>query len=204
MATEDFTTYTEVDPNSDIAVTASRLTIDTMRRDVAAYVKKDYGAIYFRNFKHDVATKLTAAQILAGFSCWGVSNGSNTRKEMGDNDEGQDVRIGHDGSALKLQVQDHETANKDDMSISLDTTYYLTITRVDTSLTVAVYSDAARTTLLDTLSITCGDARYQYVFGVLSSAGAVYVASTASGWIEDLALTALPPAVQSLSLCLND
>ena len=40
-AVEDFTTYTEADPNSKITVTSSKIDVDTMRSDDEGYVYKD-------------------------------------------------------------------------------------------------------------------------------------------------------------------
>ena len=51
---EDFTTYTEVDPNSRISVTSSRVAVAAMPRGDVAYVYKDFGAGHFAgNFSID-------------------------------------------------------------------------------------------------------------------------------------------------------
>lgn len=60
------------------------------------------------------------------------------------------------GDAWSFEVRDSTTANTDDMlSISKDTTYYMTMQKVGTTLTLRIYTDAAKTTLADTLTITC-------------------------------------------------
>ena len=48
MAYEDFTTFTEVDPNSHISTTATRVTYAGLARNEVAYLYKDYGAGYFQ------------------------------------------------------------------------------------------------------------------------------------------------------------
>ena len=45
--TENLTTYTEVDPNSTITVSSSRVTVHGMRRNAYEYICKDFGAGYF-------------------------------------------------------------------------------------------------------------------------------------------------------------
>ena len=47
MAVEDFTTYTEVDPNSRITVSSTKVTWASVQRDEDAYVYKDKGVNYF-------------------------------------------------------------------------------------------------------------------------------------------------------------
>ena len=58
---EDFTTYTKVDPNSRITVTASKVSFAGLASNESAYVYKDKGANYFAgNFTHKFDCKFTA------------------------------------------------------------------------------------------------------------------------------------------------
>lgn len=47
MPNEDFTTYTETDPASDLTVTASKITVDTMARNVSSWLVYDFGVNFF-------------------------------------------------------------------------------------------------------------------------------------------------------------
>ena len=53
MATQDFTTYTEVDPSGIITVTSGKVAFNGDCRDGNAnYVYKDFGAAYFDGDLH--------------------------------------------------------------------------------------------------------------------------------------------------------
>ncbi|GAH55610.1 unnamed protein product, partial [marine sediment metagenome] len=95
MAIEDFTDYAEEDPNTDITKTASRITTDTMRRDVSAYVYKDKGSGHFSgNFEHKVDVRLTAAGTNYGTVIhWALAN------SIGDEDE-----VAADGNNINVQT----------------------------------------------------------------------------------------------------
>lgn len=56
MGYEDFTTYTEVDEDSDITVTPSKCDVDTLRRDALSYVRDDNGAAHFGDIEHSCTT----------------------------------------------------------------------------------------------------------------------------------------------------
>ena len=47
MAIEDFSTYTETDPNSKIAVTSSKIDVSAIDRGDNAYVYDDKGSNFF-------------------------------------------------------------------------------------------------------------------------------------------------------------
>ena len=58
---QDLTTYTEVDPSTNITVTAARVTATTLARSTAARVVKDFGADYFSGaFVVDFDVRITA------------------------------------------------------------------------------------------------------------------------------------------------
>ena len=51
MAIENLLTYTEVDSDSDITLSVSAATFDTIRGDAVSYVYYDFGADYFADFE---------------------------------------------------------------------------------------------------------------------------------------------------------
>ena len=52
MVLENFTTYTEVEPDNILTVIASRVTCVNLDRDIDAYVWDDKGAGHFGDFEH--------------------------------------------------------------------------------------------------------------------------------------------------------
>jgi hypothetical protein len=175
MALEDFTTYTEVDPNSDIVVTTDKCDVSTMRLDEHAYVRKDMGAGHFGSFVHymTVYTGSGSGGDYASAMFWAVSNGANGYTEMLEAESGLGCDVTHfPAAAVYIYLWDLETAYYDYWTgASPNTLYYCTIERVSgVSLVCKIYSDAARANLLDTLSVsTVGGASYRYIFGMASN-----------------------------------
>lgn len=169
MAVEDFTTYTEVDPNNHISLVGTNHVDFSAIRSEDAYLYKDKGENYFDDFTHDVDVRFSNPedQSLAGF--WVLSNDLDDLKGLKDTGK----------TAIAVQIYRSSTgenrlglreiyggANYTDYYLaSSDTWYYLTIEKSGTSLTCKIYSDSARTNLLDTLSLTLhGDWSFRYVF----------------------------------------
>ena len=77
------------------------------------------------------------------------------------------VDIYRNASGLNTRIFDHSNSNSDtrlDSGVSTHTRRYFRFERSGTTATLKIYTDSARTNLLDTLSITCetGDKRYMY------------------------------------------
>ncbi len=77
MAIENFTTYTEVDPNSKITVASSKVSWDDLSRNEEAYVYKDKGYDFFdKDFTHKL--KVQFSDYGSGSSCranhWAVAD----------------------------------------------------------------------------------------------------------------------------------
>ena len=185
---EDFTTYTEVEPDDRIQKTPTHVDYADAR-DETAYLYKDYGDDYFgTSFTHFIqvnrVTDLTKA--IAGF--WMLSN------SIGDMKDIQDAG----GDAILLDFYVHLTAgrqvrlreivngiisNLEQTAYSKATDYYVTITRDGTSISAKFYSDEARENFLFELDGTLSENnsyRYLYVSasydtGLAGSAGTLDV-----------------------------
>jgi len=189
---EDFTTYTEVDGGDDLTVTASKITVSTMRRDVVDYCYCDKGVDHFgATFEHlyNIQVTYNNANCVCGW--WAVSNAIDHIKGW-DNNNSQAIHFSFYGAVDTLRFRNEEGAgSQDDIvpDIALSTDYYCTTERTgETAIETRVYTDAARTNLYDTvsLSVTSGR-RYRYMFVTVSK----YVAGTpdsVSGFIENLDL----------------
>lgn len=166
MAYEDFTGYSEVDPNNRFSQTTTRNTWAGLTGDETAYVYKDYTADHFGDFEHAIDTFLDAAtgdgetySTYAG--TWAVSN-SSTSPYASQNSLFV-TWLNFWGLQIRLTNRTNWSNTTDTYAASLDTAYYLTIERATTALTCKIYSDSARTNLLDTLSVACNETTYQYL-----------------------------------------
>jgi len=82
--TQDFTTYTEVDPNSRITRTASKVTWAGLTRDEVAYVAKNMGADYFNgDFVHQFEIEFSGQSGTPVTIFWAVSRSLGDRADMG-------------------------------------------------------------------------------------------------------------------------
>lgn len=179
MAFEDYTTFVEVDPIDDVTILSSTTIEFTQAyRHHQCYVYKDYGAGNFGNLEHLLEFNITDAQAgnKSSILLWAISNhimwirtGTNWDLEL---------TAGRDASGnLRLLIYDIDTANADTYyGPSENAWYYLKIDRTGTTFTVYIYSDSARTVLVDTMTITCSNttARYLYAAGTVQSSNTSY------------------------------
>jgi len=190
MAIEDYTEYTEVDENDDITVTSNNLTVSTMRRDALSYVRADKGADHFGDFEHLLEFKYTYADTSAHISIWALSNLYNTIYDRNTNNEGMSLNFYSSAGQERLQLRDEGNENFDHwQGPTINTWYWLTIKRDGTTLTCKIYDDADRTEPpVDTLTVTCVDTAFRYIFGLSSYDTDNYPAHEASGEVQDLDL----------------
>lgn len=186
-AYENFDDYTEVDPNSHITKTSTRITVAGLLRSEHAYVYKDKGENFFSgDFVHwiDVYFDDSSASG-AQWAIWVLGNGIGSRVNIGDC---LNIFFVNSVGVPKLTLEAREAGYPQDTYIvSYDTLYYLIIERIDVNVTCKIYSDSGRTDLLDTLAVTqaVSDA-YRYVYGC-SSTG-VAGSQVVSGYCENLDL----------------
>jgi len=177
MAYEDLSAYTETDPYGHISKTASRVTVTDMGTYGDSRVSKDEGADFFgATFKHDFTFSYIdyysdIGDAVKGTS-WAVSNTLDDTYGW-DSANNQALHAMIWGNALPgpaLFVRNEESGASDYFNYGNYHTLYYTAERTsETAFELRIYSDAARTTLLDTLTlaITTGR-RYRYVFAANS------------------------------------
>lgn len=162
----DLTTYSEVDPNGWLSRTSTVETVTGLRRTAIAYAFKNYGSGFFsthtitEKFALDVSSCPQLSFVYcAGFAleegAYGTSgtrasNGISVSLYSSINNVFQVYVEEYDGG---VNYSSAASANK-----SLGTTYYLTLVRDPSVGTYGtaylyIYSDANRTTLLDTLTL---------------------------------------------------
>lgn len=197
MPTENFLSYTEVDPDADLTVTESRITVTTMIRNVAAYVYRDKGVGHFsKDFNVQVDIQATQETLDSGyFGCFMLANNVGAWASQLASNDYISVMVTWTGAIYNVELYARYAGgvSVEDTSgtgISVNTTYYLTITRVGSVITVYVYSDSSRTTLV--YSLTCnpgGVSAFQYVYGTASRNDASYnPTAEISGFVENMNL----------------
>ena len=192
-ANEDFTTFTETDPDSKLTVTSSRVTSTLANSRTETYsVYKDYGAGHFGNFSH-LLTVFASAMNNAGSSpVLGYALISNQTGDIaGAEANGDGLSVHMFTGNYNLTMEEQDAFNSDFYDADTLIVYYLTIGRASTTATVLIYSDSGRTTLLDTLSIAMSSTTFRYI-----STAAGYDsggAATVSGYAEDLNLQEATP-----------
>jgi hypothetical protein len=183
----DFTDYTEVDASSKITVTAD-IVSGILPRNVDAYLYKDFGIDAIEStFRIDFTIQ---APDLSGALANTTSGGlggylvlTNTLDDLsGQWIAGDDSIIlsgYYDGDSYNLTFREVAAGTGTvDVSIdlppsNLDTAtpvyYYITILGNGADLTCTIYSDEARTTVVDTLSVTrTGAVKFRYLMPICS------------------------------------
>jgi len=193
---EDFTVYTEVDGSAVLTVTASKITGADLDRDINAYIYKDFGTDHFDaieiNFEvcMESTSVNTAVAVLPGLTVGTV--GPNSTWGSGD------VAVTLEKAATSLlQLWRGYSAALDTYAISLDTLYYCTLSRASgaDTITLKIYSDAARITLLDTLSVSgFGTSKYRYLYGICGLNDALD-GRNFDGYIQNLDISPFIPRV---------
>ena len=191
MAYEDFTTYSEVDPDSKLSITASKITwTDISRDDSATYTYKDYGTNHFNaDFEFLFTTRPVSAAYDSAYWLMLLTNELVTA-----------ITTTYFGiyynslAAANLTLYENYGSTYTDASSVLTegNILYPKWKRNESvgtygTLYLYIYSDADRTVLVDTLSLTLhGKVDYKYIT-------AFYLANSANttnftGYIENLDL----------------
>ena len=170
MAIEDFTTYTELDTGTNITVTSSKVNHD-YEHDKTEWLYSDKGIDHFTNWEHLCEVYMTSHSNNRLRDYWALTNHLEDHETLRSN--GRDaltLLCGNVGGAYRIYAMeiDGGVHDGDYFTGAVATLYYLTIEKSTTTFTVKIYSDAARTVLLDTLTVTINDNNYRYVFGTLS------------------------------------
>ena len=167
-AYEDYTTYTEVDILDRITVEANRITYGVVNTRDASMVYKSFGEDYFdANFTMNFTVNFAAIQSDALPTLWMLANIVESTRYMKLNENFLAVWYYDDDIVLVEYAERTEYTDK--YAMTPPCTLYLTIVRDETTdfglLYCCIYSDFARTTLLDSLSITLHEKQdFQYLY----------------------------------------
>jgi len=172
-ATQDLTGYTEVDVAANrITVTAPKVVVTALDGDEAVYDYKDFGANYFdADYEFELDLKYTAG---ADRPCgvWAITQdiGGYGTLVTGN----KNLLLVKLSASQKLEVQSwHNGSHNGDDSAALvaATDHYLTIkvNRTAGTVTCDIYSNATRSTLVETISCDLVDStdEYQYLYSMI-------------------------------------
>jgi len=185
---EDFTTYTEVDPNSHLSQTTSRSTFSTLQREETAYLYDDKGSGHFDgDFEHLFDFYVSVAESNFAGIVWAVA------QDLGNYGAQSNELLlilrgyGTYATVWIREVVGGSAYSSTTYTIALSTYYYGTVSRSGDQFQLKLYSDADRTDLLATLNLTLHSVlSYQYIYAPQSyGSGGTY---EASGYVENLDL----------------
>lgn len=172
MAIEDFTTFIEVDPNSKLAVTASRITGVNVDRDINAYVHDDKGVDHYNPIDINFELRIATAALNQSRGGMGLSNGISTIAGFSSTDISVVFQAGSSGNDFIKLVRGNFVALDATADIANNTIWYCTLLRAEGSdtVTLEIYSDSDRTSLTDTLSVSGygTGTKYRYLYGFVN------------------------------------
>ncbi len=186
-ADEDFTTYAGLDNNNRFTVTSSTIAWDGLTENEDAYRYKDYTVDHFTgDFAFSIATRRrgdgTGRPLVLG-----LSNEIDDWKNWRDDNHQAWVISWDRDETLRLRECEADTFDES-IDLTLNVWYYLYITRVGDSLTVAIYANENFTGLVDTITRTLPTGRaYRYVFAA-NSYNSGSGTKLATGDVKDLNL----------------
>jgi len=200
MALENFSTYTEVDANAKLTVTATKADGVNVDGDEDVYLYKDFGANYFDGLAIEFEIYINTACEVASRSGMAVTNTVGSGPDLATTDIL--VFLYEDGTGAKWEafLCRGDLVASDASTISPDTLYYCTLSRTagSNTVTLKIYTDAARTALHDTLSVIgYSTTKYRYLYGFINYNNAVG-GHDFDGYVQNMEVDLAPTAPTSL------
>lgn len=177
-----------------ITVIATRCTAAAIPKNVDSYVYADKTAAHFGDLEHLITCCKTANSSTGIVVVWSISNTVDDYYACGG---ANDLLWCKFYSSTTMNIGCENTNNSDSYTLTQGTVYYCTIKRAGTTLTNKIYSDSARTVLLDTLSIVCENGTKRYIYGMQSAN--LPAVQTISGYSENLDLQEAAPSAKTVS-----
>jgi len=178
--------YTEVDVNNKLTVTTPKALAADADADEDVYLYKDMGVAYFNLLDIDFEIYCASTSETNARAGIAISNTVSTIKGFATTDISAIFQ--RDASEGSIKLLRGDTVANDSYTASDDTIYYCTLKRAEGSDTVRlkIYSDSARTTLVDTLSVSgFSTTTYRYIYGFVN-----YNTTTANrnfdGYVQNL------------------
>jgi hypothetical protein len=189
--TLDFTGFVEVDISSDITVGANVLTFVIPSDDSNTYVYKDYTAGYFGdiNIAFEFEESNSDVADLRPHKAFFCTLSNAIQDWYDDLTETQIAAVWQRDSTSNRLCAAESNGGAETIGsgvvVSLGTPYYCTLKRVGTTLTLSVYSDAARETLVGTDVISCLATTFRYLYA-LQAPDYAAGGSTGDGYLRNM------------------
>jgi antitoxin component YwqK of YwqJK toxin-antitoxin module len=199
--TEDLTEYMYY-CEDDLSITTSRATALAIDSSCSSYVFKDYEKDFFDGFEIQFDVRITSITPFddwwGGYtyiSAWSLSNKhADLLAGIGENDPSVMYEVEWDDLgnivALKLHLTKAMDLSASGLAVSVGTTYYCTVTRSDGSstITLRIYADAARTSLLSTQSITTysSTTKWRFIYAMRGMLDSDDIVTSLTYYVENL------------------
>ena len=197
MATEDLTTYTEVDAATYLSKTSTTATFTAMVQNAANYIYDDKGSGHFDNavgYDIDFEHNITAAS--ASDSRVFTVSMSNSIGVL--SAQVHSMIALFTGTGPVPTIADIDDAGATDMvssgsALSTSTRYYNTFALSGTTLDLDIYTDSGRTTLDQNVTGTIINTGYTYQYFYALSGRGDSGAATISGDVQNIDLNEAAP-----------
>ena len=181
--------WTENDVPGVITVMANRATAAAFTRGDNSYFYRDMGAGHFAgNLDHDLTVFYSSTSANLGrWGVWGLSNVTNYEYGTGGSqNQGLFVALlTTAGGNFYIDIGQNNYAVSDrSIPLNKDQEYFLTIKRTGTLFSCNIYSNAARTILVDTISCAVSMVAYRYIYAAFPEGGST--GSPAYGYCDCL------------------
>ncbi len=192
MAYEDFTTYTEVDPSSQVTVdSATSVSWSDMDRIQDTYVYIDKGAAYFdTDYIHRFEFQFSDRNDTPSMEAWALSNNLGSHQDHIDGGWDRTYFLIHNNAAYLRYMKDGAVDDGDNTGALDDgVQYYVTITYDASRQEVVSYIRTASHVgpIVDVLAIQPSvDENYQYLYVICSNGTGA--AGTSDGSVQNLDL----------------
>lgn len=176
-AVEDYTTYTPA-TNTSLTVIANDITVTAMPRNEDSRLSKDFGAGFFGDISVGIDFETVVDSVGANGTFifgFGLSNTADSDVKAHFDGNLASIWVDHGvdaGGQAQIVLFEIPTITTDIFSQTLGVRYYCRFTRSGATPILRIYTDAARTALVDTLTVTATAAalRYMYAFNTFKDA----------------------------------
>lgn len=167
---EDLSTWEEYESNGNyITVDGTSWSVTTIPRPAISTIRKNFGANYFTDFEIEGEFNYTYANDNGSCCYFALTNGQGTLQDMIDAGSGLAAFIYREGTTNRYFLQTfHDSSN--DQAVFGSGHYYWNISRTGTTASLKFYSNSERTTLIDTVTVTC-PTNFSHMLAVCSRDG---------------------------------
>jgi len=202
--TDSFLTFTESDALNRLSQTAARSTFAAVdRTDDGIYLYKDYGVLEFDDFTHEFDFRITVIAVSVATQertavityCKDLDDWNGNLAALKDQLSFiiKSNNVGNQFTLIWSETEGgNEHKNEPAQVYNVGTTYYAKIRKSGVNATIYIYSDAARTALVDSSTLVL-QSDYAFRYLLIPQSLDAETSFTCSGYVENL--VAVVPSV---------